>query len=95
MDDFANCFASKVSTDVDTVKKLGEDEWKKVADWWHSLSDIDKAVILAIAGYGGGKIAALLGATVGDVIAGGLIAFAGGMAWESLFNAAIECESKL
>ncbi len=95
IDEFANCFANKVYTDADTVKKLGAEEWKKLADWWHSLSDIDKAVILAIAAYGGSKIAALLGAALGDVIAVAAVAFAGGASWEILFNAAVECEGQL
>jgi len=95
IDEFADCFANKVSADVDSVKRLGAEEWKKLADWWHSLSDIDKAVILAIATYGGSKIAALLGLALGDVIAGAAIAFAGGASWEILFNAAVECEGQL
>jgi NaMN:DMB phosphoribosyltransferase len=94
-DDFASCYANKVSADVDKVKEVGEENWKKFADWWHGLSDISKAVILAIAAYGGAKIAALIGAAVGDVVAGALILFAGGASWEILIQSAVECSDQM
>jgi hypothetical protein len=95
IDEFANCFANKVSADVDAVKAIGEDGWKKFVDWWNGLSGTTKAVITAIATYGGSKLAALLGAALGDVIAGGVIAFLGGASWEILISAAVDCYSQL
>jgi hypothetical protein len=94
-DDFASCYANKVSTDVDKVKEFGEDNWKKFTDWWNSQSDINKAVMLAIASYEGAAIAALVGAALGDVVASGLILFAGGASWEVLIQSAVECSGQM
>jgi hypothetical protein len=95
IDDFANCFANKVSADVEAVKNIGEDGWKKFVDWWNGLSDLTKKFIEKIATYGGTALAAFLGVELGDMIAGGVIAFLGGASWESLISAAVDCSSQL
>jgi hypothetical protein len=94
-DDFASCYANKVSTDVDKVKEFGEDNWKKFTDWWHNQSDLTKGVIGAIAKYGGDKVAAFIGAALGDVVAAGLTLFAGGASWEILIQSAVECADRM
>lgn len=95
IEDFANCFANKTGADVEEVKKVGADEWRKLVDWWNSLSAPTKVVIGAIATYGGTKLAALLGVAVGDMVAGAVVLFLGGMAWASLINSAVECAGEL
>lgn len=95
IDDFASCFAGKVSGDVDKVKELGEDGWKSFIAWWNGLSTETKAVIGIIATYGGSKLAALLGVALGDMVAGGVILFLGGASWEILISAAIDCSGQL
>jgi|SRR6516164_518267 hypothetical protein len=95
IDDFANCFANKVSADVDKVKEVGEDEWKSFLNWWHDQTTETKGVIGLIATYGGGKLAAFLGVAVGDMVAAGLVLFLGGASWEILISSAVECGSQL
>lgn len=95
IDDFASCYAGKVSADVDKVKAVGEDGWKSLISWWNSLSTETKAVIGIIATYGGSKLAALLGVAVGDMVAGGVILFLGGASWTILIESAIDCSGQL
>lgn len=95
IEDFANCFATKTGADVDEVIKLGDEGWGKLVTWWNGLSGPTKAVIGAIAAYGGTKLAALLGLAVGDMVAGGVILFLGGMSWTFLIDSAVECSSQL
>ena len=95
IDEFANCFANKVSVDVEQVKNVGEDGWRSLVSWWEGLSGTSKLVIGAIATYGGGKLAALLGVAVGDMVAGAVILFLGGVSWEILISSAVECSSQL
>jgi type IV secretory pathway VirB2 component (pilin) len=95
IDEFATCFANKVGADVDQVKNIGADGWKRLVDWWNGLSGPTKAVIGAIAAYGGTKLAALLGLAVGDMVAGGIVLFLGGASWEILISSAVDCSSQL
>lgn len=95
IDEFANCFANKTGADVDAITNVGEDGWRTLVNWYNSLSAPTKLVIGAIATYGGTKLAALLGVAVGDMVAGAVILFLGGVAWEVLIDSAVECAGQL
>lgn len=95
MEDFASCMGDKVTHDVDTLGKLGEDGWKKLIEWWKLLPDWAKVYLGWVAASNkerlGKAIVAIFGAEAWEVVT----ILLGAVAWTVLIDSAIQCESKL
>jgi hypothetical protein len=99
LETFAACFAGHVERTVDDVladlQELGEENLRAFLDWFRSLSDADRALILALASIANAVILKILTKAVSQTVAVAIIAFVGGASWAVLVRAFMECDAQL
>jgi hypothetical protein len=65
IDDFANCYATRVETTVDAIidemRRLGEDNIRRLVDWWANANDSSKDLVKLLAGAATAVLAVILG----------------------------------
>jgi hypothetical protein len=99
IDDFANCYATRVETTVDAiiddVRRLGEDNIRRLVDWWANANDSSKDLVKLLAGAATAVLAVILGKLLTSEGATIIVAFLGGASWTLLVMAFTECVGQL
>ncbi|MGW2255691.1 hypothetical protein ACWCXH_36895 [Kitasatospora sp. NPDC001660] len=99
IEEFADCFATRVQTTVDSIiddlRALGADAVRRVVEWNRNLDPADRALVLALAGIASGVIIKILEKLLGATAAACFVGLLGGASWALLIRSFTECVDRL
>ncbi|CAN7717663.1 hypothetical protein LJR251_005924 [Rhizobium rhizogenes] len=99
IEDFAECYATKVGTTVDLVvdfwRQFGDEKLRQLLSWYRSLSPQSISAISFFAGSFSDVLKKILKNVIGIEAAEALVLFSGAAAWTTLISACLECEERL
>jgi hypothetical protein len=95
IEDFGNCYAQRVGTTVDAIiddlRRIGEDNIRRLVDWWANLNDSSKDLIKVVTPVATAVLSVMLTKLLNVQAAVAIIAVLGGASWALLIISFTDC----